>query len=340
MIAALFVGILQILPATPQCVFDEVGVLTSEERSTIELSCSAFPGGLFVVIPANLRGQGDKFASNLLQSWGARSDSAMIMVAPNDKKWRIVVGAKLNLSSISDEVARIGQTYGVPAFKRGQWGVGIIDLEAHLIPMMQAHSVFPPEPGSFTRKTTKTTTTRVNTAAPLVSAAPVASSGHWAVFWVFIAAALLILLVYYISRTLDQRAEERDRREYEDRLRRANYQTSRDYEAVVPPRVYTPSPSVSPIPVMSQTTIIQPTVSPAYHRGFPVVVIEEPILSAPIVELPSISEEVVTTTTTVQESSSSSADVGGDFGSVDVGSSFDSGSGFDSGDSGGSGGDF
>lgn len=362
---AILLGILQLGIATPpagRCVLDEAGVLSDSEVSSLEAGCQLVRNRLYVVTVSDTRGQGDQFARTLFNSWGTRSDSALVMVAPRERKWRIVVGSSLR-GVISDAKAMdVGRTYGVPAFRNQLWGTGLISIEHSLTPLMAMGSVTPIAP-VVTKRTTTTTTRRV--VAPVYTTPVVHHLSAGMVLLTVLMVMCLIFFLWWLMVAREDDREERARQAREDEMarRRAAAQPVPKWEDPYPaPRTPYPSssyprpapvvaaPTVIPIPVVQPVPI--PVVVPSYTPGFtrsrsyyapgPIVIIDEPVLPvAPIIEerTTTVVEETVSTPDSGGAGggwSSSDDDSGGGGGSFDSGSS-DSGG---SSDDGGGGGDF
>lgn len=363
---ALLLGILQLgvaMPPTGRCVLDEAGVLSPSEVRTIESDCLAVRTRLYIIIPASLRGmQNDQFALSVFRDWGIGKDGALVVVAPRERKWRIVTGGALK-TVLSDATANdIGMTYGVPSFRRGLWGVGLISIEHSLISLMKMAPLPVSPPQTVTKRTTTTTTRRV-----AVGAAPSYGYVHhsWLGFWIFLAILATVIVGFWVVSAIQESREEARRvaREAEEDRRRqraataaaasrprpdwdASPKRSAPAPAPAPAPVYSPPPSrpsasasasvvVQQSPIVSPVVVPVPVMAPMYPRPYyppPVVVIDEPIYSPP----PAIIEE--RTTTTVEETTSrggwSDDSPGGAGGSID-----DSPSSSDS-DFGGGGGDF
>ncbi len=341
MIAVLLFQLVSALPALPpgHCVIDEARVLTMDEVRTLEDGCRGGRGFIYTAVMATTRGQGDQFGISLFNYWGVGSDSALVMVSPRDRKWRIVVGSSLR-SSISDAAASdIGRAYGVPAFRAGAWGTGLISIEHALLPKMQARPAIPapiPALPPVTRRTTTTTTTAVTrrVATPIISTPVVvhhdSSIGLWLLL-VFGLIFLAFLFVWWLMKKDDDREAQRAHERDMERIRRAPPpERAKKWEEDIPPvspRVVSapsypsssyprtaPAPAAAPVNINVQQSVSAPAVVPIpvpitsgyaprrypYIAPTPVIVVDDPILPIPVRE---VVEERITTTTTVEETS-------------------------------------
>ncbi len=127
----------QIYPTLHDYVTDNSGVLTASERAQIdsicrqiELNSSAQVAVLIVptTSPDDMNLYANKvFTQNGLGQKGV-DNGLLLVIATQDRKWRMEVGYGLEGVLPDSKVGTIGTAYLVPALKRGEWGTGIIDM--------------------------------------------------------------------------------------------------------------------------------------------------------------------------------------------------------------------
>lgn len=135
------------LPMQPagKCVLDEAHGLSSAEFAQLEASCEAVDksgdGQIEIVLTDDFRG-GDKeeFSNSLFHAWGighkGKDDGVLVVLSPKLRKWRIEVGYGLE-GRVNDAAAfHIGTERGVPEWRIGHWGAGLIPVVSALAASM------------------------------------------------------------------------------------------------------------------------------------------------------------------------------------------------------------
>lgn len=387
MTSLLLVGLLQLvsgLPAPPsgKCVLDEVGALSQADFNSLETECEAVnqsgSGQIMTAVVASLRGySNDEFSVRLFKAWGVghsgRNDGVLVVLSPTERKWRIVVGSGLESIITNARAADIGRNRGVPSFKLGLWGTGLINIQNSIAPMLQAVPAPRVAPKTTTTTTTTTETTRrvIGRQSPtyVVDNTPVSG---W--FWIFLITTVVGILAYLIYRARQRhaeemevlrQAEESEKRRSREAAERATQRqreesfstptpppkrtTGRTYQSPdPPPRASSSAPAAAQVIVQQQ--VVQqssPVMAVPIVQPVPIIVpVRRPIYDDPIYVPPVVVEEerVTRTVTRTEESTGGSggswdSDSGGAGGSFESGSSFDSGGGGDT-SGGGAGGDF
>lgn len=124
-------------PTFPQLtgrIVDEAGILSAEDRSTLEAELKALEekstDQLVVVTVPSLQGyEIEEFGYQLGRHWGigqkGKDNGVLLIVAPNDRKVRIEVGRGLE-PLMTDLMSKIIiENAIVPEFRRGNFGAGI-----------------------------------------------------------------------------------------------------------------------------------------------------------------------------------------------------------------------
>ena len=242
------------LPQQPagKCVLDEAHGLSSAEFAQLETACEAIDksgdGQIEIVLTDDFRG-GDKeeFSSTLFHAWQighkGKDDGVLVVLSPAMRKWRIEVGYGLEGRVTDATASSIGNDFGVPAWKAGHWGAGLIPVVGALATSMHTEAAVAP---------------------PSMSAAN--SSGALSVFFIFLFVTAIVGLIVYIRRAKQREAEEEaERRAYLARQAMADYLNN--------PKPYTrqtTSRSRSRVSTPAPTPAARPTVAAA------AVVVEEP----------------------------------------------------------------
>lgn len=148
---AILLLFLSVMPAQPmgKCVLDETNTLTPGQFASLEQSCEAMDrsgdGQFEVVLTNDFRGEEkEEFTNQLFTNWKighkGKNDGVLIVVSPKLHKWRIEVGYGLEGRITDIQASHIGTEYGVPFWKRGDFGQGLIEVVAQIAPMMHAEA--------------------------------------------------------------------------------------------------------------------------------------------------------------------------------------------------------
>jgi len=142
---------LSLLPAQPRglCVLDEANALNVQQFTQLEGACEAMDksgdGQFEVVVTNDFRGdEKEEFTNKLFTEWkighAGKNDGVLIVLSPQMRKWRIEVGYGLEGRITDLQAAHIGQQFGVPAWKRGDWGGGLVAVVDQIVPLMHAEA--------------------------------------------------------------------------------------------------------------------------------------------------------------------------------------------------------
>ncbi len=257
----LFATALPVQPAG-KCVLDEANALSADEFVRLENMCEALDkdkaGQLEVVVTDDFRGdEKEEFANKLFHTWGighkGKNDGILVVLSPKMRKWRIEVGYGLEGRITDAQAAEIGRNLGVPAWKAGRWGEGLISVVGTIAPLMYAEA----KPKPVETKSVETST----------------SISPW--WWLTVPVALFLgLLAFLYYRAETRRREETEREElarirrehlaWEAEIRRRNaasrvYATS-SAPASTPKR--TPTPPSPVVAVVETPTYSSPTYDP------------------------------------------------------------------------------
>lgn len=241
MTTLLFLSLIAALPTQPpgKCVLDEAHALAPAEFAQLEASCEAIDksgdGQIEIVLTNDFRGEEkEEFANSLFHTWQIgykdKNDGVLVVLSPSMKKWRIEIGYGLEGRLTDADTLRIGNDLGVPVWKDGRWGAGLIPVVSAIgIRMHKEAAVAPPS---------------MSTAD--------SGSGVWAVFFTIFFLIALAGLYFYLRRLQRREEEEVERQAYLARQAMADYRNDPiPYSQRVQsrPRRSTPTPPAHAAPL-------------------------------------------------------------------------------------------
>jgi uncharacterized protein len=131
---------------------DFAGILTADQRQSLEQRCKALRektgAQLAVVTLKSLEGgQVDDFAVKLFQRWGIgdkeKKNGILLLVAIQDRKWRIEVGYGLEPILPDALAGRIAQEQLLPAFRQQRYADGLTAAVNRIIEIVERNEPAP-----------------------------------------------------------------------------------------------------------------------------------------------------------------------------------------------------
>ncbi len=126
-----------LLPAPHTFVYQEKSILSPSDEDRVNESLTAFEkethNQMVVAFFKTLEGEDlDDYSNRLFRHWGIgnkeKNNGLLLVIAIEDRKFRLEVGYGLEGEIPDVKAKQIAQSALVPAFKRGDYATGVIDL--------------------------------------------------------------------------------------------------------------------------------------------------------------------------------------------------------------------